>query len=395
MVEHDLAKVGVAGSTPVSRSILGRLSSSFFKYIKVFIFLNPLSNAVWRFTSQTSPSACGSEKAKQFAFFSGPSGSTPVSRSILNRLSSSFFKYVNVSIFLNPLKLLFFILSTLFSVSLLQAQDIKLKEIYIIDSSIVTLKDLNISNSKIGLLTLKAGRAKWSVPAFRVVAKLKDFGYSCKPPNSSMIIFKLKRKRSFPKLETFLKRRYKEFYPTLTVDSVTIEPTGSSAQNFSLKPECEVRLSQKVFRKKRGTFTVKCNDKRYYFRYSLKGTISVYKANHQIKKDKIIDSKSVRPDKIEFDSFYAPPVVGDIYGRYIARQNIASGKVVTSANAEPLPAVLKNSRVKCFYKEGTVVIEFDALALQNGNIGDTVTVKKSDGKVLKGDVVGKEKVEIK
>ncbi len=325
----------------------------------------------------------------------GVAGSTPVSRSILNRLSSSFFKYINISIFLNPLRLLFFILSTLFSVSLLQAQEIELKERYLIDSNIVTLKDLHISNSKRALLILKAGRVKWSVPAFRVVAKLKDLGYSCKPPNSSMIIFKLKRKRSFSKLETFLKRRYEEFYPTLAVDSVTIEPTGSSAQNFSLKPECEVRLSQKVFRKKRGTFTVKCNDKRYYFRYNLKGTISVYKANHQIKKDKIIDSKSVRPDKIEFDSFYAPPVVGDIYGRYIARQNIASGKVVTSANAEPLPAVLKNSRVKCFYKEGTVVIEFDALALQNGNVGDTVTVKKSDGKVLKGDVVGKEKVEIK
>ncbi len=351
MVEHDLAKVGVAGSTPVSRSILDRLSSSFFKYIKVFIFLNPLRNAVWRFASQTSPSACGSEKAK--------------------------------------------LLLIVFLCANLSADDTRLKSSYIVKSNIVTLKTLNLSDSNKTVMELKKGRSSWSVPTFKILAKLKELGYECKPPNSSMILFNLYRKKRFPKLEKVIKNRYEKLYPTLAVDSITIESTGVNTQNFVLKPECEVRLSRKLLRKNRGTFTVRCGKKRYYFRYRLSGYITLYKANHQIKKDKIIDPSSVNEERVEFGNYYASPVIGKIFGRYIARQNIASGKVLTRLNVEPMPAVLKNSRVKCFYKEGAVTIELDAIALQNGNIGDTITVKKSDGKVLRGEIVQRGSVELK
>jgi flagella basal body P-ring formation protein FlgA len=61
----------------------------------------------------------------------------------------------------------------------------------------------------------------------------------------------------------------------------------------------------------------------------------------------------------------------------------------------PIPDVRKGERVHCLYREGPVEVEFDAIALKNGYVGDTVTLKKESGKTLRGVVTGKRSVEIR
>jgi len=180
----------------------------------------------------------------------------------------------------------------------------------------------------------------------------------------------------------------------MKIEKITVEPTGSGKIDFEMKPECSVRLTKSALRRESSTFTVRCKKRVYYFKYSLDGRILVYKANHQIKKDRIIDSNSVRAEYIPFRKFYAPPVIDPSGGRYIARLNIPASEVLTEANTEPVPAVLKNGKVKCIYKTGSVVIEFEATALKNGAPGEIVPVKKSDGKILRGRVVDNLRVEI-
>ncbi len=301
----------------------------------------------------------------------GVAGSTPVSRSII---------------------ILFFTIS--FITSPLHAQIVQLKSRYLVDSNIVTLPIFVAGESNITVLKLQKGRSLWKVPAFKVRESLKSAGYDSEPPPSSMITFERAQKSSFPKLQKLIARRYEQHYPTLKIRAVSIKPTGSETVDFTMKPGCALRMSQNSFRKKSGTFTVRCKKRVHYFRYSVDGKILVYKANHQIKKDKIIDPNSVHAKYIPFEKFYAPPVTDLEKGRYIAKLNIAGSKILTTANTEPVPAVLKNSPVRCIYKAGSVVIEFDATALQNGRIGDRITVKKSDGKIYRGRVVKNKRVEL-
>jgi len=234
----------------------------------------------------------------------------------------------------------------------------------------------------------------WKVPTFRVEAKLEALGFEVLPPDSGTITFRRSPDHEFPKLRKIIEERYSRHYPTLRIEKISIAPTSADGLDFSFGPECAVRLPKSALRKHRGTFVVRCGKRRNYFRYSVEGSILVYKANHQIKKDKMIDPKSTTAEYVVFDRFYAPPLTDPGGGRYVARQNIPAGRILTEANTGPLPAVLKGQRVRCLYREGGVRIEFDATAMRSGAIGDGITVKKGDGKTLRGRVVGRERVEI-
>ncbi len=338
MVEHDLAKVGVAGSTPVSRSIF-RYILSHFSNIPLPNLHHPLRFAVCR----------------------------PL-----------FLSALLVASFLTPL----------------WAQSVTLRSSYTIDTHLVTLKTFGIDTPQKTILDLPKKRMVWKVPAFRIEAKLKALGFEVTPPPTSMITFKRAVSHDFPKLRKLLEERYRRRYPTLRIERVTIRPTSAEGLGFTFHSGCSLRLSDTALRKNRGTFVVHCGTRRNYFRYAIEGSILVYKANHQIKKDKIIDPKSTTAEYTVFKKFYAPPLT-EPGGGYIARQNIPAGRILTEANTDPLPAVLKGQRVRCLYGDGGVRIEFDATAMQSGGIGDEITVKKSGGKTLRGTVVGTERVEIK
>jgi flagella basal body P-ring formation protein FlgA len=148
-------------------------------------------------------------------------------------------------------------------------------------------------------------------------------------------------------------------------------------------------------RKNHGTFVVKCGKRSHFLRYTLTGHISLYKAAHQIKKDRIITEKDLQRVTVPFLSLRGEPLGRTEVDRSIARRNIAKGKTVTRDMVAPIPDVRKGERVHCLYREGPVEVEFDAIALKNGYVGDTVTLKKESGKTLRGVVTGKRSVEIR
>ncbi len=344
MVEHNLAKVGVAGSTPVSRSIL---SVVFYLFPKNFskTFSIPLSHSIFLF---------------KFRLFS--------------------------------LLLLFF--SSVF-ITHLHAETIFLKTYYTIESDCITPKTFGVQNSEKCLKKLPENRFRWQIPAFEIEAILENEGYEVRPPKSGIVTFERTGIRQDPEIARRIVQAYKKRYRTIDIRSVTVKPTGSKRERFTFTPQCSLKLSKSGLRRKSGTFVVKCGRKRHFFQYTLDATIGVYKANHQIKKDKIIGLNALEYDVIPFVKLHDIPLSDPIGGRYMARQNIAPGKIVTRKMVRPIPAVTKNERVLCVYEDGPVHIEFEATAMQNGYIGDNITVKKTDGRAIRGVVTGRKRVEIR
>jgi flagella basal body P-ring formation protein FlgA len=195
-------------------------------------------------------------------------------------------------------------------------------------------------------------------------------------------------------LEKELTRRFQEAYPTLRIEAVTLKPS-TRRDGFRYDPgRCGVRVPKSALRRSFGTVIVKCDRKSHFLHYRILGTLRVYKATHQIKKDKIISSDRVESAVIPFTRLRARPMEKAEIGRRIAKRNIPGGKVVDATMIAPIPDVRKNERVRCLYNEDGIVIEFDGIALQNGYIGDNITLRKGDGRTLRGVVTGKKRVEI-
>ena len=302
----------------------------------------------------------------------GVAGSTPVSRSIF----FSLFLFITVS----------------FS---LQADTIHLKNRYTVDSDCITLETFGLPGREKCLKRLPENRIRLQVPTYEAAEWLKKAGFDVRLPKSGIITFERSGLPQDPGLRQKIAEAYRHTYPTIDIRSILVEPTGSKRERFRFAPECTVRLAKSALQRNSGTFVVKCGKRRHFFRYSVDAAIGVYKANHQIKKDKMISLKAIAFERVPFVKIHDIPLTGPIEGRYIARQNIAAGKIITRRMVAPVPDVKKNERVLCIYEDGPVRIEFEATAMQNGYIGENITVKKTDGRSLRGVVTGKKEVEIR
>ncbi|WP_353662306.1 flagellar basal body P-ring formation chaperone FlgA [Hydrogenimonas sp. SS33] len=213
-------------------------------------------------------------------------------------------------------------------------------------------------------------------------------------PKSADIRFDLQPPRHYPRFRKSLMAAYRKRYPSLQIEALHIAPT-SLRDTLTSDRGCSLRLTPAGLRRDHGTFVAKCGKERHFFRYDLKGSITVYKANHQIKKDKIISLDSVSEATLPFRKFGDTPL-WPLHGKgLIARRNIRAGEILTKRMTAPLPDVRKHDRVHCLYDEGAVHIEFDAIALKNGYRGEMITVKKGNGRVMTGIVKGRGLVELR
>jgi len=182
----------------------------------------------------------------------------------------------------------------------------------------------------------------------------------------------------------------------MKIEKISIFPTSLYNKDFIFElSKCSLNFSKSMLRRNKGTFNVKCNKKSYFFKFYIDATIDVYKANHQIKKDKIIDSEVIRKETIIFKTLYSLPVYNLEEKEVMAKQNIRQDKVITLSMITPVPAVKRHETVNCFIQDGAVYIEFNAEAMQNGYIGDKIVLKREDGRTIKGVVLRKNLVEIK
>jgi len=246
------------------------------------------------------------------------------------------------------------------------------------------------------LIKLPKNRTKWVIPAYELIDTLNRLGILVKKPTYSTIIFEKKVNIDLSLLKNELEKLYKKEYQAISIKDITISATSQNIEDFKFdNSNCLLKLSNAMLRHNKGTFVVKCNKKSYFFKFQIDATIQVYKANQQIKKDRIINSNLIRKESIEFKTFYSPPIYNIKEKEIMAKQNIPKDKIITLSMVVPAPAVKKNEIVNCFIQDGAVRIEFSAKAMQNGYIGDEIMLKRVDGKSLKGVVLKKNLVEIK
>ncbi len=315
MVEHDLAKVGVAGSTPVSRSIY---------LLLFFIFLSLLQKPIF-------------------------------------------------------------------------AQHITLKKTYTLDNHCISPKTLGIDINGTCLLKMPKNRDTWSVPSYKIKALLKSTGYhSSIETTSSLILFKRLQKYNFTNLERIVRARYSRHFPTLKILKVKISPTSRHMDSFHFSKKCNIILPERALRRNRGTFSLRCGKKHYFFKYEIEGRIKLYKANHQIKKDKIIHLSDVSVVTLPFGTYYSEPVTSlGTTGRSMARQNIAKDKIILHRMVTAPFDVRRRDTVRCILKDGPITLEFDGTALQNGMIGDEILIRNPNGRTLRGTIMKDKTVNIR
>ncbi len=127
--------------------------------------------------------------------------------------------------------------------------------------------------------------------------------------------------------------------------------------------------------------------------------IKAYK-NVIVAKETILRDKAVSPNAIEVKKMDITRNVGetfvmeDLDRGLLTKKMFYPGEVITKKFVVSRPDVIKDALVYvCFQTENNLVVTVDGIAMNQGNIGDTVQVKnKKLNRIYTGKVVGENKV---
>ena len=164
----------------------------------------------------------------------------------------------------------------------------------------------------------------------------------------------------------------------------------------SLPQKYVVEIKSKYFLSRDGILAIKTpSRKKIFLNYFIDARVNIYISKEKIKKKTTISAVNTIKKSIILDKFKAQPIEDLKINTIQAKQNISKNKILTIRNVETLSIIKKNSYINIEINDRNMNIIFIAKAMQDGRYGDTIKVKRTDGKTLRVKVIGKNKAELR
>jgi len=194
-------------------------------------------------------------------------------------------------------------------------------------------------------------------------------------------------------VQNAIKAYYLKIYPSMKIQRVDIK---ASSFIKALPKQYDLEFKSNAFRYATSTLQIQDlqSKKRYFLNYTIKATIKLFKARHNINRGKILTQIDVLYLPVEFKRLKSMPFEYKQKTDIRLRKRLLKGKIIYNKDVEQLPAVLKGSLVLVSLVNGTVHLEFQATAMQDAHIGDEIYVEKRNKKRLRVKVIGKNQVEL-
>ncbi|MFC2073702.1 flagellar basal body P-ring formation chaperone FlgA [Campylobacterota bacterium] len=194
-------------------------------------------------------------------------------------------------------------------------------------------------------------------------------------------------------VEKEIEAYYLSHYPNMKIDSIQLDPNGTITE---LPKEYTLMFKPHAHRYNHSSLQLTSNEsnERYFLSYTILATIKVFKASHNINRGKILTYIDLKHTNEPFTRLTGIPLQRISKSPVRLKKRLQKGKIIYEHDVEALPYVLKNKPVYVRLTNGNVHLEFQAKSLQDGKVGDMISIQKKDNTRLKAKVVGKNLVEI-
>jgi len=284
--------------------------------------------------------------------------------------------------------LVFFILltSTLFSTDLQQEYFIESRE-FNASSVFPQIKDDFI------IYRFDENQHQKAFTSAKLVKRFQQKGIELKAEKSSIVHVQRMSTVNLDPIIKKIKSYYHSYHPNITIREVLLKSNGFIKE---LPERYRVTFKPSAYLYHRSTLQVASEDatQRYFLRYELRATIKLFKAKHNINRGKILTQVDLSYKDEAFKRLNSLPLRHLDGGKFRLKKRLAKGKILYKRDIQPLPYVLKGKSVNVRLISGSVHLEFQATALEDGQKNEYVFIKKTDGKKLKAKVISRNLVEI-
>ncbi len=196
-------------------------------------------------------------------------------------------------------------------------------------------------------------------------------------------------------LKAEIKKAYLKEYKDLKLEIETINL--EIPERFSNAPILSYELNASNKLKKDGVVFLRLENEpnlRLPVRYSVIGSMQVFKSIGAIKKDENITANNTQKERVLFGALSNPLLEGAI-GKVSAKNFIPPNTLLSADKTQALIIVRKNDIITGVYKEGQISIEISLKALENGALNQIIQAKNLESnKILKAKVLSNSKAQI-
>jgi len=269
----------------------------------------------------------------------------------------------------------------------------ELQSEYFVEGDTITLKTIipstkeettlyNFANSK------NIKRVKSSL----LIKKLKELGYRDFEAKHAYVQFSKKSPVETSFIKNALRNYYKKNYSSITIDSIEVNPRTYMEQ---LPKEYSFGIQKDSFLQNSGyCYIVTPEKKKIFFRYLVSAHILAYHARQTLLRGEALGKINLVKKSIMLSKFRAKPLEELPKDGLEAKHRVKKGTLITLRDTATLVLVKRGERVHVTLRNSGIAISFEAEAITDGRLGESVTIQKSDNKRLIGRVVGKNQVEI-
>jgi flagella basal body P-ring formation protein FlgA len=225
-----------------------------------------------------------------------------------------------------------------------------------------------------------------------IVEKFSKYGIEVEYSNRRVRFIQVPLEIDLEYLISYISDEFLDRYPSMKINSISVTP---KYYIDTLPEEYSVIFTNRNLRKSNGYFYVETENRdRIYFKYSIDADITVLKSSQRVRRGEIISSHNSYTDEMKFERFRSEYVTEDELGAIQAKTYIPKDREITFRRVEKLTVIKKGSIVKGFIKDGGIYIEIEAIALEDGGIGDEVRIRSYDGAILRGVVKNSKLIKI-
>jgi len=252
--------------------------------------------------------------------------------------------------------------------------------------------DASISNDFI-IYHFEKNKHVKSFTSQKLLKRLKDKGLELEDKTKGIVHIYRSSQLDYAPITQAIKDYYHDFYPNMHIKNILY-----SKKNFiqELSTDYTLQFKKKAYLYHRSNLQLLYTktDKRHFISYTIEATLKVFKARNNINRGKLLTPLDLRSENEVFKRFKSLPIQTALKGRLRLKKRLIKGKIVYLRDIEKLPDVLKNKEVNVRFISGNVHLEFLAISLEDGHIGEEINIKKRDGKRLKAKVISPNFVEI-
>lgn len=226
-----------------------------------------------------------------------------------------------------------------------------------------------------------------------LIKTLKKHGYRDFSAQSMYVKFIKKSPIDTSKIALYIQEYYLNNYDQIEIKDIKVEPRGYLT---TLPKNYSIEIRKKNYLSKDGIVNIKTPDnKKIFFNYTINANLYIYLSNINIERDTELSPLNTLKKSIILDDFMAKPIQNLDAKALQSKHNIKKDEIITTRNVEILSLIKRDSFVDVSLNSKNMSISFSAKALQDGKLGETITVQKSDGKRLKVRVIGKNRAEMR